>query len=122
MSWTPCVVPYGADQTVYMVVDSVGRPGSVHRELEIERADLESVTSDLMTGQFSNPVRVVAFNTLEHWAKDITADIAGEIQTLCDIEGRDVPEHIRDFVESHTKRSKQFAPHALHGACYPING
>jgi hypothetical protein len=70
-------------------------------------ADLETVISDLMTGQFSNPVRVVAFNTLEHWAKDVSAEIAEEIRTRCDIEGNDVPEHIRDFVESYTKRTKQ---------------
>jgi hypothetical protein len=73
----------------------------------IERADLETVISDLTTGQFSNPVRVVAFNTLEHWAKDVSADIAEEIRTRCDIEGNDVPEHIRDFVENYTVRTKR---------------
>jgi hypothetical protein len=26
-------------------------------------------------------VRVVAFNTLEHWSKDVSRDIAREIQT-----------------------------------------
>jgi hypothetical protein len=107
MSWTPGVVPYGADETVYLVVDSFGARGSVYRETEIERADLETVISDLITGQFSNPVRVVAFNTLEHWAKDVSADIADEIQTRCDIEGVAVPEHIRDFVVSHTERTRQ---------------
>ena len=40
MNWTPGMVPYGADQTIYLVVDSFGRLGSVHRETEIERADL----------------------------------------------------------------------------------
>jgi hypothetical protein len=109
MSWTPGVVPYGADETVYLVVDSFGALGSVYRETEIERADLETVISDLMTGQFSNPVRVVAFNTLEHWAKDVSAEIAEELQTRCDIEGVEVPEHIRDFVESYTKRAKQLS-------------
>jgi hypothetical protein len=94
MGWTPGVVPYGADQTVYLVVDSFGAHGSVFRQTEIERADLEAVISDLMTGQFSNPVRVVAFNTLEHWSNDVSAEIAQEIQTRCDIEGNDVPEHI----------------------------
>jgi hypothetical protein len=107
MSWTPGVVPYGADETVYLVIDSFGALGSVYRETEIERADLEAVISDLITGQFSNPVRVVAFNTLEHWAKDVSTDIAEEIRTRCDIEGNDVPEHIRDFVETYTDRTKQ---------------
>ena len=107
MGWTPGVVPYGADQTVYLVVDSFGARGSVFRQTEIERADLEAVISDLMTGQFSNPVRVVAFNTLEHWSNDVSAEIAQEIQTRCDIEGNDVPEHIRDFVDGYIEPTKQ---------------
>ena len=102
MSWRPGIVPYGADETVYLVVDSFGAFGSVYRETEIERTDLEAVISDMLTGQYNSPVRVVAFNTLEHWAKDVSADIAQEIQTRCDIDGYGVPEHIRDFVESHT--------------------
>src|SRR5215475_11852967 len=106
MSWTPGVVPYGADQTAYLVVDGFGARGSVYRETEIERADLETVITDLMTGQFSSPARVVAFNTLEHWSKDVSTDIAQEIQTRCDIEGNDIPEHIRDFVEIHIERTK----------------
>jgi hypothetical protein len=109
MNWTPGVVPYGADETVYLVVDSFGARGSVYRETEIERADLETVISDMITGQYNSPVRVVAFNTLEHWAKDVSADISEEIQTRCDIQGDDVPEHIRDFVESHTGRTKQLS-------------
>ena len=48
MSWTPGVVPYGADETTFLVVDSLGALGSVYRETEIERADLETVISDLM--------------------------------------------------------------------------
>ena len=64
-------VPYGADQTVYLVVDRFSS-GSVYRETEIERADLETIIGDFMTGQFNDPVRVVAFNTLEHWADDVS--------------------------------------------------
>ena len=67
--WTPSIVPmvpYGADQTVYLVVDSFGRLGTAYRETDIERTDLETVITDLMSGQFNDPVRVVAFNTLEH--------------------------------------------------------
>src|SRR6202035_2622895 len=92
--WTPRIVPYGADQTVYLVIDRFGGMGTVYRETEIERADLETIITDLMSGQFNDPVRVVAFNTLEHWSEDVSEDIATEIQTRCDIEGVAVPEHI----------------------------
>ena len=110
-SWMPGIVPYGADQTVYIVVDSVGAKDCVRRETESERADPEAVICDLISGQFHDPLRVVAFNTLEHWAKDVSEDIAAEIQTRFDIDGNELPEHIRDFVESHRSAARQTSLH-----------
>ena len=105
----PGIVPYGADQTVYLVVDSFGSLDTVYREAEFERADLETVVGDLLSGQFNNPVRVIAFNTLEHWTEDVSAQVAGEIQARCDIDGEPVPEHVRDFVAAHGGASGQLA-------------
>ncbi|WP_291865316.1 hypothetical protein [Bradyrhizobium sp.] len=95
-------IPYGADQTAYLVVDRQSRQGGICCEIEIERTDPETVITDLLAGQFCDPVRVIAFNTLEHWSQDISRDIAAEIQTRCDIEGAAVPEHVEDFVCAHT--------------------
>ncbi len=102
IGWTPRIVPYGADQTVYLVIERFRGLGTVYLETEVERADLETIIADLMSGQFNDPIRVVAFNTLEHWSEDVTEYIAFEIQTRCDIEGVAVPEHIRDLVTSYT--------------------
>jgi hypothetical protein len=44
------MVPYGADQTIYLVVDSFGSAGALYRETEVELADLEIVISDLLIG------------------------------------------------------------------------
>jgi hypothetical protein len=107
--WTPRIVPYGADQTVYLVVDRFGQLGSIYRETEVEQTDLETIITDLMTGQFNDPVRVVAFNTLEHWSNDVSGEIAAEIQMRCDIDGVAVLEHIQDFVASHTGPTRQLA-------------
>src|SRR3981189_3520345 len=107
--WTARSVAFGPDQTVYLVIDRFGKLGSVYRETEVERADLETIIADLMSGQFNDPVRVVAFNTLEHWSEDVSKDIADEIQTRCDIEGVAVPEHVRDFVASYTGPTRQLA-------------
>jgi hypothetical protein len=106
---TPHLVPYGADHTVYLVVDSFGLSGTVYRETEVERTDLEAIIADLRSGQFNDPVRVVAFNTLEHWSEDVSADVAAEIQTRCDIDGEPVPEHVKDFVERHARSTRQLA-------------
>ena len=95
-------VPYGADQTLYLVIDRVGGTGISRREIEVERTDLEAAICELMQGQFNDPIRVVAFNTLEHWARDVSAEIAFEIQSRCDMDGSDLPEHIKEFVASST--------------------
>lgn len=52
---------------------------------------------DMLEGQYSDPVRVVGFNTAESWA--ISADVAHEIRYRCDLQMRDVPFDLEDFVE-----------------------
>jgi hypothetical protein len=64
-SWTPSIVPRGDDQTVYLVVDDLGQNGRVWREADEETTDLETVIGNLLSGQYKNPTRVVAFNTAE---------------------------------------------------------
>jgi hypothetical protein len=98
---TVSVVPFGADQTLFVVVDRVGAAGRGSSEAEIERTDFEGIISDLLSGQFGDPIRVVAFNTLEHWSKDVSADVAREIQTRSDIDGENLPDHLQDFVKLH---------------------
>jgi hypothetical protein len=83
--------------------------GTAYRETEVERTDPKTIIGDLMSGQFNDPVRVVAFNTLEHWSKDVSADIAAEIQTRCGIDGEPIPEHVRGFVERHAGSTRQLA-------------
>ena len=100
------MVPYGADETVYLVVDSLSS-GTVCRETEIEKPDLETIVGDLFAGQYNNPIRIVAFNTLEHWTEDVSSDVAAEIQTRCDIDGVPLPEHLTDFVQSHVRPMRQ---------------
>ncbi|PWT84218.1 MAG: hypothetical protein C5B56_15955 [Proteobacteria bacterium] len=96
-SFSPPSVPYGADQTLFVVIENAGAEGSVGREVEC--SDLETVIANLLAGRFEDPVRVLAFNTLEHWSKDLSADVAREIQSRCDMDGVPVPDHLKDFVE-----------------------
>ena len=62
-SATPLVPHF--DVTVHIVLDDFGKAGHVYRETAEEDTTLGSVVDDLLTGQFNNPVRVVAFNTSE---------------------------------------------------------
>ena len=113
MSRTDWKVPYGADQTAYLVVDRLGRFGAAEREIEVERADLDTIIADLLAGQFNDPVRVIAYNTLEHWSQDISEDVALEIQSRCDIEGAGIPEHIQYFVANFATPARKLARAAL---------
>jgi ATP-dependent DNA ligase len=73
-NWTPSIVPRGDDQNVYIVLDDFRRNGRAYRETDPEQADLEAVIVDMLEGQYQNPVRVVGFNTAEHWSEDVSAD------------------------------------------------
>jgi hypothetical protein len=106
-NWTPSIVPNGDDQTVYLVVDDFGRNGRAYRETDVEAADLETVIVDLLDGQYTNPIRVVAFNTAEGWSQDASEDIAQELRRRCDLQLRDAPSSIQDFVERHEGRDRQ---------------
>ena len=106
-SWMPSIVPNDYDQTIYLVVDDFGRAGLSFHETNMQRADLESVITDLMSGQYDNPIRVVAFNTAERWSDDVSEDIAREIQRRADIAYEDVSSTIEDFVNRHTRRERQ---------------
>jgi hypothetical protein len=35
---------------------------------------------DMLRGEYSNPVRVVGFNTVEGWARDVSEDVADELR------------------------------------------
>lgn len=91
----PPTVPYGADQTIYLVLEA--EPDAI---VKVERTDFETIIADLLSGQFRDPVEVIAFNTLEHWSEDLSRDVAREIQCRCDIEGHKVPDYLEDFVGS----------------------
>ena len=72
---TPSVVPADRDVTVYIVLDDFGALGTAYREADEARCDQQSVIDDFLSGQFNNPIRVVAFNTAEGWARDASEDI-----------------------------------------------
>jgi hypothetical protein len=65
----------------------------------IAAAPLESIIDDLLTGQFNNPLRVVAFNTSEGWSRDVSEDVAREVVRR--LAGRRLAASSRKFVETY---------------------
>ena len=98
IAWTPPIVPKGEDENVYLVVDDLGSYGEVWREIETVRTDRAALITDLISGQYSRPVRVVSFNTTEGWSRDVSADIAREVRRRCDLQRAVMSEGLQDFV------------------------
>jgi hypothetical protein len=96
--WTPSIVPRDDDQTVYLVIDDLGRHGHVWRETQAETTEVETIIVDLLECQYNNPVRVIAFNTAEKWSRDVSEDIAHELRRRSDLQLTDLPPCLEEFV------------------------
>jgi hypothetical protein len=102
----PSIVP-GAPEDYYIVVNHFGRLGAAFVETDLDRADFETTITDLMSGQHSNPLRMVMFNIDIDRAEDVSHAVAQEILRRLDLEGRNVPSALEDFIESHVGRDRQ---------------
>lgn len=100
----PSIVPLADAEDVYLVEDDLGRLGRVWREADAGTATFEAVVTDLLTGQYSRPVRVVVFNVAQGWSRDASADAAHELRRRCDLQMRDVPFYLHDFTDRHEGR------------------
>jgi hypothetical protein len=69
------------------------------RETNADATRLETVVADLLDGQYSNPVRVVSFNTAEGWSRDVSEGVARELRRRCAEEARDLPSSLEEFVD-----------------------
>jgi hypothetical protein len=85
-------------RTVYQVLDHLGQHGHVWIEIGDEDANEETIIQWIVEGQFSHPLRVIAFNTDEGWARDVTRDIAWKLLEL-NRNGTDLGAAAREFVE-----------------------
>jgi hypothetical protein len=91
---SPSLVP-AASEDFYIVLNSFGRHGTAFVEADLDRADYETTISDLMSGQHSDPLRVIMFNPATN-REDVSQAIAGEILRRLDLEGHDVPSALED--------------------------
>jgi hypothetical protein len=76
----PRPVPQPSDDvTVYLVLNDHGKHGLAYAETDTAEADRETVIRNFLSGQYSNALRVIAFNTAEGWSRDVSEDIAGDV-------------------------------------------
>ena len=93
------IEPERFDRDIYLVLDDFGaRYGRAWRETR----DRETVIRCLLAGEFSDPIRIIVFNTVEGWSRDVTVDIADEVRRRY-AEMDDVPDSVLQFTEANRR-------------------
>jgi hypothetical protein len=69
-----------------------------------------------MEGQYSGPLRVVAFNTAEGWSRDVSEEIADEVIRRYSARGEDISAALEDFLDRHGSGWPIQLPLPLRGA------
>jgi hypothetical protein len=90
------------DVIVHVVLDDLGEGVRVYRETDEDQADLDTLVDGILTGQYNNPFRIVAFNTAEGWSRDVTKDVARAVLNRAIQEDRSLHGCVLDFVERET--------------------
>src|SRR6476660_7837284 len=96
---SPSIVP-PSNQDVYLVLEDFGDwLGQAWRETDVEDTNLETLLRHLLEGQYSNPVRIVAFNTAEGWSCDVSEEVAQILSQRCAEQRRDLVFSMQEFVD-----------------------
>jgi hypothetical protein len=104
MPRAPSIAPHVREKDTYFVLDDFGgRIGRAWRETDEDATDRETLILNLLSGEYKNPIRIVAFNTAEGWSRDVTVAIADELRRRY-IEFDEVPEAVLAFLEANQQR------------------
>jgi len=80
MKCCQAATPHSAEN-VYLVLDDFAEFGRAYRETDENGADRETVIRQMIEGQFNAPVCVIAFSLGEGWVRDVSAEIAREVDS-----------------------------------------
>src|SRR6201984_3253418 len=82
---------------VYLVLEDFGRLGRAWRETDEAATSRATLIRNLIDEQYEHPVRIIAFNTMEGWSRDVTFDIADVRRRY--VEYYEVPGSVLKFLE-----------------------
>ena len=88
------------------MLEDFGRLGRAWRETDEDATDRETLILNLLSDEYKNPVRIVAFNTAERWSRDVTVAIADELRRRY-VEYDEVPEAVLEFLEANQRRRSE---------------
>lgn len=100
---SPSIIPNDRlDRDFYIVLEDF-QGGAAFRETD-EGRDYPTLITDLLSGQYSQPLRVVAFNPSEGWSRDASEDIARELERHAGTGHWEIGEGLQDFIEGQLGR------------------
>ncbi|MFZ0100650.1 MAG: hypothetical protein WAL49_00015, partial [Pseudolabrys sp.] len=73
--------------------------GPIGSETGEDETDESTTIENILSGQYSHPLRVVAFNTTEGWSRDVTEDIARAVLDRAQKEDRPIGKGAQEFLE-----------------------
>lgn len=101
----PSIVPRNdrLDRDIYLVLEDF-KDGPAWRETDESDVDHDTLIADLLTGQYEAPLRVLACNPSEGWARDASEDVARELERRLAAQDCQIGEGLQDFIEGQLGR------------------
>jgi len=87
------------DPPIYLVLNDFGSLGRAYVETDEAHANYATIVENILGGLYSQPLRVVAFNAAEGWARDVTEDIARAVLSKSRSEHRLIARVAQEFLE-----------------------
>jgi hypothetical protein len=100
---SPASLPLERD--LHFVLCDFGRSGQAYVETDPAEADASTIVRNLLQGQYSRPVRVLALNVEEGWVRDVSKIIAAKVRDEARRVGQGLTSGTRAFVEAHSDRA-----------------
>src|SRR6188472_4354015 len=104
---SPASLVPSLDIDVHLVLCDFGRAGLAYVETDPAEADATTVVQNLLHGQYERPLRVLALNADEGWARDVSETMAAKVRDVAEHEGHELTSGTLAFIEDHIGRVVQ---------------
>jgi hypothetical protein len=95
---SPSIAP--THDTVHLILCDFGKHGISYVETDAV-SSANHVAQKILSGEFSKPIEVIAFNVDEGWSRNVSEDIAGLILEKARAEEPTLSREAVEFVEKH---------------------
>jgi hypothetical protein len=95
------------NEDVHFVLCDFGRAGLAYIETDPAVADATTIVKNLLHGQYERPLRAIALNADEGWARDVSEAIAAKVRDVAEHEDRELTSGTLAFIDAHIGRVVQ---------------